>query len=75
MKSIVEKTNRQLEVKEKEKIPNYVEQCVEWAVENKISKPTQTAIKGFLAEEEIVLTPINFKILYSKVTMELNSIS
>jgi len=52
-----------------------VEQCVEWAVENKISKPTQTAIKGFLAEEEIVLTPINFKILYSKVTMELNSIS
>ena len=74
MKSIVEKTNRQLEVKEKEKIPNYVEQCVEWAVENKMYKPTQAGIKGFLAENDISLTPINFKILFSKVTTELNSI-
>jgi hypothetical protein len=74
-KILCEKINFELDKKQKEKIPNYVEQCVEWAVENKMYKPTQTAIKGFLAEEEIVLTPINFKILYSKVTMELNSIS
>ncbi len=74
IKSILEKTNRQLEVKEKEQIPNFIEQCVEWAVENKMFKPTQTGIKGFLAENDISLTPINFKILYSKVTMELNSI-
>ena len=74
VRSILEKTNRQLEVNEKEKIPNFIEQCVEWAVENKMYKPTQTGIKGFLAENDISLTPINFKILFSKVTMELNSI-
>ena len=58
---------------EKEKIPDLVEKCIEWAIENKMYKPTQTAIKGFLAEDEEYLSPNNFKILHMKVTMELQS--
>jgi hypothetical protein len=74
LKSIIEKTNRQLEVNEKEKIPDLVGLCVEWAVENNMYKPTQSGIKGFLAEIDIDLSTTNFKILFSKVTSELNSI-
>jgi len=74
LKSIIEKTNRQLVVNEKEKIPDLVEKCVEWAGENNMYKPTQSGIKGFLAEIDIDLSTTNFKILFSKVTIELNSI-
>jgi len=74
LKSIIEKTNRQLEVNEKEKIPDLVKKCVEWAAENNMYKPTQSGIKGFLAEIDINLSATNFKILFSKVTIELNLI-
>lgn len=59
--------------KQKEMIPDLIEKCVEWALDNKIYKPTQVLLRGFLAEDNIILTPINFKILHTKVTIELKS--
>ncbi len=59
---------------EKEMIPDLVEKCVEWAIENKINKPTQTLLRGFLSGENINLSPDNFKILHAKTTMKLQSL-
>ena len=59
--------------KEREMIPDLIEKCVEWAMDNKIDKPTQAILRGFLAEDNINLTPNNFKILHTKVTIELKS--
>lgn len=59
---------------EKEMIPDFVEKCVEWAIENKIKKPTQTLLRGFLVEEDIILSPDNFKILHGKTTIKLQSL-
>ena len=60
--------------KEKEMIPELVEKCVEWAIQNKMEKPTQSILRGFLIGEDIDLSTNNFKILHSKVLIELKSI-
>jgi len=60
-----------IEKKEREKMPQLIEKCVEWALENKIDKPNQAMLKGFLAEHDIAVSPINFKILHTKVTLEI----
>ena len=65
--------DRILGQKEREMIPDLIEKCVEWAIENKIDKPTQSILRGFLAEDNINLTSNNFKILHTKVTLELKS--
>ena len=62
-----------IDKKEKEMIPDLVEKCVEWAIENRINKPTQTLLRGYLAGENINLSADNFKILHAKATMELQS--
>lgn len=59
--------------KEREMIPDLIEKCVEWAMDNKIDKPTQAILRGFLAEDNINLTLNNFKILHTKVTIKLKS--
>jgi len=60
-----------IEKKEREKMPQLIEKCVEWALENKIDKPNQTMLKGFLAEHDIDMSPNDFKIIHTKVTLEL----
>jgi len=58
---------------EREKLPELIEKCVEWALENKIDKPTQAILRGFLAEDNVNLSPNNFKILHTKVLLELKA--
>ena len=60
--------------KEREMIPELIEKCIEWALENKIDKPTQAILRGFLAEDSINLTSNNFKILHTKVTLGLKNL-
>jgi len=68
--SIIEKIN---DKKEKDQLPELVEKCVEWAMENKIYKPTQSVLRGHLAEDDIDLSTNNFKILHTRVCLELKS--
>ena len=60
--------------REKEMIPELIEKCVEWALENKQSKPTQSVVRGFLIGENVNLSPDNFKILHAKLIVELQSL-
>ncbi len=65
--------DRILSQKEREIIPDLVEKCVEWAIENNMDKPTQAILRGFLAEDNTNLSSNNFKILHTKVTLELKN--
>jgi hypothetical protein len=63
-----------LDDKEKESIPDWIEKCVEWALKNEIDKPSQTILRGFLADKGVSFSANNFKILHTKVTLQLKSL-
>ena len=67
IKKIIDKNEREM-------IPELVEKSVEWAIENKMNKLTQTLLRGFLAEKNISLSPENLKILHAKIAVELQSL-
>ena len=67
IKKIIDKNEREM-------MPELVEKCVEWAIENKMNKLTQTLLRGFLAGENISLSPDNLKILHAKIAVELQSL-
>jgi len=63
--------SRKIDKREKEMIPQLVEDCIKWAKENELSKMTKTNVIGFLAEKEIELSSNNKNILHTKVSLKL----
>ena len=65
---------RKIEKREKEMIPQLIEDCIKWAKENELNKITKTNVIGFLAEKEIELSTNNKNILHSKASLKLKSL-
>jgi len=63
--------SRKIDKREKEMIPQLVEDCIKWAKENELNKMTKTNVIGFLAEKEIELSSNNKNILHTKVSLKL----
>jgi len=62
---------RKIEEKEKETLPQLVEDCIKWTEENQLNKITKTNIIGFLAEKGVELSSSNKNILHSRVSLKL----
>lgn len=64
---------RIMEKNEKEALPELIDECVDWAEENDLSKVTKTLVIGFLAEKGLSLFQTNKDILHTKVNFKLKS--
>ena len=56
---------------EDKSLPELTKRCVEWVQKNDITKPTQAIIRGYLLDNDIVLSPGTLKLLCRKVKSEL----
>jgi len=75
MEKVSNIVERKFEAKEKEKLPQLIEDCIEWANENGLKKITKSNINGFLAEKEDGLSTNNKDILYNRVNLKLKNLS
>jgi len=75
MEKVSNIVERKFEAKEKEKLPQLIEDCIKWANENGLKKITKSNINGFLAEKEDDLSTNNKDILYNRVNLKLKNLS
>lgn len=59
---------------EKEKIPELVEQCIQWCKKNNMKKVTQSDIGAFLTDNEISFSKDGQRTLWQKVNVMLRSV-
>jgi hypothetical protein len=59
---------------EKEKLPDLIDECIDWCKDNGLKKVTKTNVKAFLAEKEANLSRNSEDILYQKVNFKLKEI-
>ena len=65
--------DRVMEEKEKEKMPELIDECIKWAEENNLKKLTKAQMTVFLDEKDCSLIWTNEDILYTKVNFKLKS--
>lgn len=75
MDRVDEKVGRRLQEerqkKENDRIPDIIQDCVEWAKENRFTKLTKSNLKAFLAEKTEQLTKNSEDIILLKVNLDL----
>jgi len=65
--------DRIMEEKEKEKMPELIDECIKWAEENNLKKLTKAQMTVFLDEKDCSLSWTNDDILYTRVNFKLKS--
>jgi len=75
MERVLSIVERKLEAKEKETLPQLIEDSIEWAKENGLKKMSKSNINGFLAEKGDNLSTSNKDILYNRVNFKLKNLS
>ena len=64
---------RIMEEKEKEKMPELINECIKWGEENNLKKLTKAHMTVFLSEKDCSLSGTNEDILYTRVNFKLKS--
>jgi hypothetical protein len=59
---------------EKDKLPDLIDECIEWCKENGLKKLIKANVKAFLAEKEMTLSRNGEDILYQKANFKLKDI-
>ena len=65
------KLKQEVQKKEKQLVPKLVEECLNWAKENRLKKVTKTSVDYFLSEKSQILSKMSRDAIYIKVNFML----